>query len=136
MMFHRLDVDGNGTISKEELLGAYTGDARKFFGALDVNGDDAVSMEEWEALFAKMQQGLGVEKVRGFVMQLETSENEQTRERLTQSKGALGVAEAAVTETQQGKAEALKNQLAMASAQGGEEMEQAKAAMAEQAEAK
>ena len=48
----------------QELLGAYTGDARKFFGALDVNGDDAVSMEEWEALFAKMQQGLGVEKLR------------------------------------------------------------------------
>ena len=65
----------------QELLGTHTGDARKLFGALDVNGDDAVSMEEWEALFAKMEQepGFGVGKVHEIMVQLEISVREKDR---------------------------------------------------------
>ena len=131
-MFHRLDRSATGTISKEvssllfglndhccfsvylelsvvccaqALLRSYIGDARKFFGALDTNGDGLVSLGEWDTLFAKMQQGLGSEIVNDFVQKLEEAEIEENKRSLNQQNNELTELQASLTVLQQAQAE-------------------------------
>ena len=84
----------------QEMLGTYAGDINKVFKALDVNGDGQVSMQEWKALFVKMQQGLGVAKVLQFVKMLEESQQEQSKVILDQVQSQLVQAKASLEELQ------------------------------------
>ena len=88
--FDRLDVDGNGVLEGEELIGlaewvwsrfhpggeTLSEDLKaehgaKLLGRLDANGDGMVTMEEWKGLFQVVEAELGAEKARFFLEYLE-----------------------------------------------------------------
>ncbi len=63
----------------QELLETSNGDTNRFFSALDSNADGLVSTQEWSALFARMEQGLGLAKVHTFLRRLEDAEVQRSR---------------------------------------------------------
>eukprot|EP00658_Telonema_sp_P-2_P023092 TRINITY_DN1924_c0_g1_i13.p1 TRINITY_DN1924_c0_g1~~TRINITY_DN1924_c0_g1_i13.p1 ORF type:complete len:378 (-),score=90.74 TRINITY_DN1924_c0_g1_i13:140-1273(-) len=85
LLFHRLDTGGSGNLNKQELMASFSGDAAKLFAALDTDSDGLVSTVEWQALFAKMQGGLGEAKSLAVIQRLEEAEVQHSRKILLQA---------------------------------------------------